>query len=355
MDNRRAAAAGVLRISNGQSQFKKLAVVAAWLGLRTGVIQRLSGRQQEPLYIAESQASPGPNLLDHLGEIMGREDLSFAMSVGPPRPNRKPVIQIIAPSGATLGFAKIGWNPITARLVRDEAGYLQTVERDRLSLLEVPTLIHHGEWKGLTVTILSPIAFGPAALFLSTEPSAGIIEEIAGIGLSRERASLGGSGLVSRLREHTMQLLPPADALATAALEQIVERYGHLDAEMGQWHGDFGPWNVAPGRQGRFAVWDWERAGGPQLIGMDLFHYHFQREHFGGGSVEQGLRLAVSGTRPAVSSIQGRDFPMGSVASIYLLERLLRYREPGAPEPRSKLEVAMTRLLEDPGGLDIDD
>jgi len=354
-DNRRAAATGVLRISNGQSQLKKMAVVAAWLGLRTGLIQRLSPRRRDPLYVDEPSSSTDDNLLAHLGAVVGREDLSFAMSVGPPRPNRKPVIQIIEPSGATVGFAKIGWNAVTSRLVRDEAGFLHALDPDRLNRLEIPKVLHHGEWKGLVVTILSPISFGPRALIRSVEPPAGVILEIAEMREGRQRTLLGDSGLVSRLRDQIGRLSSPTSELATAGLNQIIERYGQLEAEVGLWHGDFGPWNVAPGRRGRFAVWDWERAGGPQLIGMDLFHYHFQREHFRGGRIDRSLDSASAGARDTVSSIQGGDFPMGSIASVYLLERLLRYREPGAAEPRGELEVALSRLLEDLGRLRIDD
>ena len=56
-----------------------------------------------------------------------------SLHLGPARANRKPVLQLIAPDGETLGFAKLGIGPLTRRLVRAETTALSALGVGRIS------------------------------------------------------------------------------------------------------------------------------------------------------------------------------------------------------------------------------
>ena len=58
--------------------------------------------------------APGPGTPDtietHLREILGRE-ISLGIQLGPPRANRKPILQVLDSDGQPLAFGKLGINP----------------------------------------------------------------------------------------------------------------------------------------------------------------------------------------------------------------------------------------------------
>ena len=45
------------------------------------------------------------------------ERVELAVRVGADRPNGKPVVQVMRPSGESLGFGKVGWNDLTRGMV----------------------------------------------------------------------------------------------------------------------------------------------------------------------------------------------------------------------------------------------
>lgn len=344
-DSRRAAAASVLRLSNGQSALSKFGRGMFWGGTRMGALRWLTGKR----FRLVGPDGSRPVLLDHIAEVLGPPSLRFAFSLGPPRPNRKPVVQILEPTGQTVGFAKIGWNDLTTRLVSHEAEYLQAMPREAGSRIRAPEIVHHGRWHGLTLTILSALKPGIQATFRSPVPDTRVLLEIASLGGRRRQQGLGVSDLANSLLSRAQNIDHHSRAVAVEAAQGLIGRHEDVQVELGDWHGDFGPWNVAPAGQGRFNVWDWERASGPQVVGMDLYHYHFQRENLRGSTIETCIERSNQRTAAAITEIQGGDFPQELTGRLYLLERLLRYREPGAPQEASSLEAAITSRLRSSG------
>lgn len=340
-DSRKAAAAGILRLSNGQSGLAKASRSLAWAGARVGGIRWLKGDRVN--LVGPDGSHPG--LLDHISGLLGIPDLLYVFSFGPQRPNRKPVIQILERSGRTVAFTKVGWNELTTRLVRQEGEYLQSMVRLPGAHINAPDLLHHGTWDGLTLTILSALSPGLSATIRSPIPGVEVLLDIAALGDHRQRRSLATSELATSLRIRAGAIDHESGAVAIGAVDRLISRHGDVEVELGDWHGDFGPWNIAAAGGGRLNVWDWERASGPQLVGLDLFHYHFQRENFGGSSLDRCLDESNERTLGTRREIQGPDFPPDLTAWIYLLERLLRYREPGAPAEVSKLEAALVDRL----------
>ena len=54
-----------------------------------------------------------------------------SLRIGPPRANRKPVLELLSPGGEVLGFAKVGVTGLTRELVRAEAAALDVLGAGR--------------------------------------------------------------------------------------------------------------------------------------------------------------------------------------------------------------------------------
>ena len=105
----RAAAAAVARSQSAASSTRALLrneLVAA--AFRTGLAgMLLRGR------LVVTQAQGASDGLDQvLADLLG-EPVCLGIRVGPPRANRKPVLQVVSRRGRLLGYAKVGTNRLT--------------------------------------------------------------------------------------------------------------------------------------------------------------------------------------------------------------------------------------------------
>ncbi|MEV4175606.1 hypothetical protein [Nonomuraea sp. NPDC049709] len=163
----------------------------------------------------------------HLSEIFHRP-VETVLHVRPAlRANRKPILEARA-DGRRLAFVKIGDSARARELITTEAAALRRLAGLPLSTIATPSVLHHGDWRGLSVLALSPLPVRrgrvPEPLLLAA------VKEIAGTGGAR-----------------------PA------------------------WHGDLAPWNICRSRDGRLLVWDWERYEVGVPYGFDAVHHFFQR------------------------------------------------------------------------------
>ena len=346
-DSRRAAAAGAFKFSNSRSLARKARNVAAWIVLRANLVSAMPRFNRRVHIVRDDE----PSLFDHLREVAGDPNMRFAISIGPPRPNQKPVIQLISDTGRTRGFAKIGWNELTSRLVDHEARYLKTMGRE-MHLFAAPEVVHDGTWNGLRISISTGPASKVRWMARSRIPSGPVIQEIACAQGRASRMEYGGSPSYERLVERAGQLASPQRLIASQAIERVLEQFAGVTANFGDWHGDFTPWNLVRRSPVGYFVWDWERAGGPQVVGMDLFYYHFEEAHFGGHSAEDSIRHAAHSSRSAIELCQGDGFPIGLIAEICMLELFLRYWEPDTPY-EYPLEQTIGKLLIEPVDLEI--
>ena len=325
----RAAATAVRQYSDGMTQRARLAKAAVGLGLRSGaVLAWLRARGQ---VVAAAGPAQGGLLGDHVPAALGRDDLAAAIVLGPVRPNRKPVVQLIGADGATVGYMKVGWNDLTRRLVRSEAATLRRLAEAGPRTFTAPDLLHQGRWEGLDITISSAL---PHRLWRRGRryalPPLAVSREIAALG-GVEETALRESGWWARLQE---RLVPVGRALAEdgqrLALEATMERLAASASTrlaFGTWHGDWGPWNLRS-VPGRLLVWDWERCGDGVPLGFDLLHFGFQTALQGLGRPPAAAaavgrdraapRLAELGQRPGVAEL---------LCDLYLLERLCRAAE----------------------------
>jgi hypothetical protein len=204
-------------------------------------------------------------------------DLRVSMSVGPPRANRKPVLQLLTPFGEPIAFAKVGTTPLTRDLVRTEYDALTSIGQAALSRITTPRVLHYDQWNGLGILVLSPLPVSRQRRTLQADQLAAAMNEVAQMdGLTT--GPLRDSGYLRRLRERvtTVEQAPERAALLQA-LDVLTDRHGDTVLSFGAWHGDWSPWNMAS-TDPDLLVWDWERFTADVPLGFDALHYQLQLE-----------------------------------------------------------------------------
>ena len=360
----RAAAAALARNHDASSRKARLGRAALGAGLRLGLTQRLAPAVSrvdvfvDPALPAE--ARPAHLLSEHLRGLFGRPDLQMAVILGVPRLNRKPVLQVLAPDGTVVGYAKAAWNDLTAGLVGNEARVLADLAAAHPSTFTAPALVAAGPWGDLELIAASalPNAERPDAARIF-EPPMAVIAEIAGL-WGRSSARLADSpywaGVRARLAAPARGLggVPPTTAAGAAkdssdvlrnAVDWIERRHGGEEIAFGAWHGDFTPWNMA--RLGdRTFLWDWERAA-PAPVGLDLLHFLFQSVcRFEGRTPQRSVELCSERVPSLLSRL---DVPGDSERALWLLYRLellFRYDEAGSAGVLARPSKIHTGILE---------
>ncbi|EWM66921.1 translation initiation factor IF-2 [Micromonospora sp. M42] len=100
-----------------------------------------------PLVFRDRLVVDGGGLDAHLAEVLGEPAL-VSLHIGPARANRKPVLQLLAPDGRALGYAKLGVDPLTRALVHAEADALRRLAEVPLGPVVLAGVRHHGDWHG---------------------------------------------------------------------------------------------------------------------------------------------------------------------------------------------------------------
>jgi hypothetical protein len=212
----------------------------------------------------------------HLSEVLGREVL-LSMYLGAPRANRKPVLQVLSPEGRTLAYVKVGVDPLTCRLVREEARALTVLAAAGLRHATVPAALHAGRWNDLELLVQSPLPVGSSRSRPTREQVVAAQAEVAAIGRT-PGVPLSRSPWWAQLRERISALPPTAAAGTLAGLSGAIEqRFGDVPLTLGAWHGDWTPWNTALAGD-RLLVWDWERFASPVPVGFDAVHWELQTD-----------------------------------------------------------------------------
>lgn len=266
---RRPAGAAVRRRGEPGSAAARLATRGLGLILRSGLSAAVL-RDRLRVRVPDG----APTIESYLSAELGR-DVRCSVHLSGARANRKPVLQLLTASGRSAGFAKIGVNPLTMELVRAERDALTQLGETGLARLTVPRVLHYGSWQGLTVLVLSPL---PAWQRRARRPAAALhaaMREVAGSAGIVTRP-LTVSGYWQALSARLAAAPDGADRQALLdALAGIGRRAGDVALDLGAWHGDWTPWNMASTRAG-LLVWDWERFTVGVPLGFDLLHYWVQ-------------------------------------------------------------------------------
>ena len=124
-------------------------------GFRLGISEHLLRARVGP---PANWRGDGEIIEDHVQEVLGREVLaSIFFQTG--RPQKKPVLQLFTPAGDVAGYAKVGWNDVTRRLVVREADALERVlpQLRPTSAFGVAEVLYRGQWQGRELVIVAAL------------------------------------------------------------------------------------------------------------------------------------------------------------------------------------------------------
>jgi len=216
----------------------------------------------------------GDCILQTLRKVFGQRDLVFAVSLGTPGPHRKPVIQIMTPSGEALGYAKVGWNEATRALVRNEVRVLQMLQDEDLPF-DVPQVLYadyNGE-RALCVQGAPPAGARTDAQELTAEH----IEALCSLACRNlRRRPLEESRFWQCIIERAQQVQNRWwQHFLNRMLESVRQEWIDQEVPFHFAHGDFAPWNALR-INNRLYLFDWEYAQEEMPAGYDLFHFLVQ-------------------------------------------------------------------------------
>ena len=317
----RAASAAAVRHykTSATGRDRWLARGGAW-AVRAGLADLLPGRIDLPAGSAD--------IRHHLRDLLG-QDVQVALYVGPRRAVEKPVLQVLSPAGEVLAYAKLGTGRLTRSLVHAEVRALRALSEQPFTALEVPVLLHAGEWHGFDLIVQRAVTDTsgrvPGAALV-----AAAIDDLAwfrgGAQSGRWAASSYRAGLLGRIDALGPSPHRPALRSGLALLDRT---HSFTTIRLGDSHGDWAPWNMAQ-RDGRLVVWDWEHLTSGVPVGFDAVHHDFSRQvvHDGVPVVDVVRRL-----------LDGRDSPVTDhfvtaadrslLVTAYLLDIATRYVEDG--------------------------
>lgn len=249
--------------------------------------------------------------------------VSFSISIGTARVNRKPVLQVFDARGRTLGYAKVGSTAQVIADIRAEAAALREVEGRLGPQIVAPRVLALEEWEGSVVLLLSPLAIS------MWQPLQ-----------SRWRPPTRHMQVLNEAFAEPDQLLPETSmwrgmAGSLGALvpgprrEALVELVAELEARsegraarVGAWHGDWTSWNMAASGR-KVMLWDWERFERGVPAGMDQCHFLANAATREKGFTADVLLEALDGLQPAGQHLTAADLVVGA----YLGRLALRYSE----------------------------
>ncbi len=307
---RAVTAASLLRRHDARSLRQRVEGRVGRAGARVGGLAMAGGETRDLLPFA---------LVDELARRLGEAELVPAITLGPRRRNRKPVLQLLRPDGEIVGFAKVGWSPLTRELVTREAAILRRIEAHVPAAIVAPSVLLEiddletadGEPLAVAVTTaLDPSRIAAGATVRPRRLPSDWVLQLAGCrGLTTERFA-----------ETARRVGQGCD---DALVETLVERHRDVVVTVGLWHGDLTPWNTLTGRD-RALVWDWEFAAEGRPVGFDLLHVHFETTRRGGSDATRPALVSVDADAEALLAPAAQLAPPEAVVDLYLLELLAR-------------------------------
>src|SRR5262252_1522273 len=203
----RAAAAALRQYGQPRSWAARLGVAAFALGLAGGLGGTLLGVR------VRVTAPPEAESIESYLKSAFSPDIRVSIRLGPARANRKPVLQLYTASGEPVGFVKVGFNALTRDLVRAEAASLAWLERSGLDGITVPRVLHHDQWHGMDVLVLSSLPVWRRRRALTTAQLSAAMGTVARLGGLQQGAGASDAYL-RQLRERLATADPGAERTA---------------------------------------------------------------------------------------------------------------------------------------------
>jgi hypothetical protein len=275
--------------------------------------------------------SVGASVEDHV-----RAHLPAAAAVGvllgPPRANAKPVLRIFDRAGTTIAFGKVGHNPLSTALVRNETEVLLELHRRPMAALGFPTVLHAGEWHGLEVLLMTALGGAPAGV-ASWELPLPAMYELA----ERDRTGpmpVRDSDYLADLAAR-VGAIPGEEGLAVM-FDRVARRTAATELSFGRWHGDWAPWNMGSAA-GRVQLWDWERSRDGVPLGFDIVHFVLQQQLDSGADPAMTAAALLRAGGDALGRWYDRPEQREATVLLYLTEIVARYAADAGPAPTEAL------------------
>jgi hypothetical protein len=272
---------------------------------------------------AGSHDGPDASVLEHIAlDVPSVQDCGLIL--GTPRPNRKPVLQLFAADGTTVGFAKVGTTESTARLVRTEAANLERVEKAHLQLIEAPRILQVGRFHEAEVLVLSPL--GSSQRRRHQQMPLAAMRELAHLAGLKSQPLLSSDYWANLEREVAESSNAPGATETRELMDRVLSLWGTTQIDVGCWHGDWAPWNMGI-HNGIVQLWDWERFSTHVPIGFDAIHFAAQTVRHDRPDTarrEAGLIARTRGLLSELDTPNGVEHPQ-RVLALYLLTLSSRF------------------------------
>lgn len=342
----RGAAASAIRAYGGRlSRRARWSYGAAAAALAAAGPAMLRGR----LSVTSGNLDEAPGIDDYLSDVLGRR-VSVAVHLTPERANRKPIVQALAAGERhPVAFAKVGVNPLTKRLVNQEALALELLADRTLRHLSVPAVAHHGAFAGHDVLTMRPLPTWRRGHSATILDAAVATREIAAV-FQPSRMSLQDSHYWLDVQRRVGELpsTQRADRLARG-VERLTALMGRAEITFTASHGDWTPWNMWC-TDSALLVWDWERFATETPRGFDLLHFWLNEQFVRDGQIRPDVAhrlileapdlLRTLGTPPG----EATDDP-DQTALLYLVHIGLRYEADGQADAGAAVGRLETWLL----------
>ncbi len=271
----------------------------------------------------------GGSLIARVAEELGHAGARGTVMCGPPRANRKPVVQLHDRLGRTIAFVKVAFNPLTHRLLEAERAALGHLAAQRGLGFSVPPILGSG-----AVSDARWLAIGPLTVERRLRHDLAATDALA---LAIQRSATSWHGPVSE-STFAQRIVTQSAGLTNAGpiVAALSERDGGLELATAASHGDFVPWNTLSGTP-EPAVWDWERYATDIPVGFDRLHHRIQ----------VGTRRDVGSLRDVVLSLDAAlpaVLPDVDAAARhahldwYLAQMLCRYESDVREVPNQRLD-----------------
>ena len=271
----RAAAAEVVRSATAPGSVKAAARTAALAAaFAAGAAPRLL---RDRLVVDLPAGASGVD--EELSTVLGRP-VVVGLRVGPPRANRKPVLQVVSPTGELLAYAKLGVSPLTDALVNAEGRALTRLGVAILGQVKIPEVLHAGQWQGHPLLVQSAL---PVRRSTGADAGARITRAMVTVARAEGSTPTAVRDLPwwAATREAVDALPPGPHATGLAGIGARLDELADRVVPSGAWHGDWNPGNCAV-LPDAVLVWDWERYEAGVPAGFDALHLSLQAS-IGGG------------------------------------------------------------------------
>lgn len=252
--------------------------------------------------------------LAHVERLLSVEGLVFAVHLGPPRANRKPVLHLMRESGESIAYAKIGINAFTCSRVRQEAKALERLGEVSTVGLDTPALIAAGEWRGLDYLVMEALDSDSASVPDDTRRARALRSLVSAFPVVESVVS------ESAWWKHAMSELARCEDSSEVerlrrAAAKIVSRYPDHRLVVGAAHGDWSRWNMSASGSGLLA-WDWERFSDRLPVGWDEVNFRLGSHPGGPAAALKDPQL-----RAHLARLEPSQVDLDLLLSTYLFHR----------------------------------